>query len=132
MSSLPSSDGHHRLLRAWQLALLRFAVTRDDCDRLNVAALAGELDRLGRRSADDSLHFFRRTSSKLCAAIKGQQEDAQAVLAGFCEQVDEPRLRLAFASAVGITRPSTAPSEVRTRRNRDLFRGLPARRVASL
>lgn len=132
MSSLPSSDGHHRLLRAWQLALLRLAVTRDNCDRLNVAALAGELDRLGRNNADDSLHFFRRTSSRLCAAINGQGKDAQAVLGRFCEQIDEPRLRLAFASAVGIARSDAARSETRPKRNRDLFRGLPARRTASL
>ena len=70
---LQSVEDHHRLLCAWQLAVLRFAVTLRDSDRLNVAALATELDRLGgRRSGEDSLHFFRRTTSRLCAAIDGQ------------------------------------------------------------
>ncbi|MBR0972657.1 hypothetical protein JQ572_18865 [Bradyrhizobium japonicum] len=129
---MPPADGHHRLLRAWQLALLRFAVTRDDCDRVNIAALAGELDRLGRRNTDDSLHFFRRSSSRLCVAINGQQEDAEAILGHFCQQIDESRLRLAFAAALGITGSSPAPSNVRRKRSPDLFRGLPTRQTASL
>ncbi|KGT81328.1 hypothetical protein MA20_00830 [Bradyrhizobium japonicum] len=127
-----SIEGPHRLLRAWQLALLRFAVTREDCDRLNVAALAGELDRLGRRNADCSCHFFRRSSSRLCAAIDGQREDAEAVLGRFCEQIDEARLRLAFAAALGIAASRPAPTELRRKRSPDLFRGLPSRRTASL
>ncbi|MFT4117772.1 hypothetical protein [Bradyrhizobium sp.] len=131
MSSPPLSDGRHRLLRAWQLALLRFAVTRDHGDRLHAAAVAGELDRLG-RNTENSLHFFRRTSSRLCAAIDGEQDNADAVLERFCRQLDEPRLRHAFAAAVGIARPDTRPSEVRPKRNRDLFRGLPGRRTACL
>jgi hypothetical protein len=70
---MQSVEESRRLLRAWQLAVLRFAVTLDEFDRLNVAALASELDRPRcQRSAGDSLHFFRRTSSQLCAAINGQ------------------------------------------------------------
>jgi hypothetical protein len=129
-----SVEGPHRLLRAWKLALLRFAVTLDDCDRLNVAALAAELDRPGgRRDADDSLHFFRRTSSRLCAAISGHEQDAEQTLDGFCKQIEEPRLRLAFAAAIGMTHSEPdAPSEPRPKRKLDLFRGLPTRRSASL
>jgi len=37
------------MLRAWQLAPLRFAVTRDNVDRLNVIAIAQEMDRGGGR-----------------------------------------------------------------------------------
>ena len=124
----------HRLLRTWQLALLRFAVTLDESDRLNVAALAAELDRSGgRRAPYDSLHFFRRTSSQLCAAISGRHQNADAILDGFCEQIDEPRLRLAFAAAIGKTHADPEPSQAaRTKRNPDLFRGLPSRRSASL
>lgn len=128
--NLPSSiEGPHRLLRAWQLAVLRFAVTLDDCDRDNVAALAAELDRLSGRARTDSLHFFRRTSSRLCAAIDGQQK---AALDRFCRQIDEPRLRLAFAAAVGIAAANPAPAEARPKRNPDLFKGLRARPTASL
>lgn len=69
---LQSTEEPQRLLRARQLAVLRFAVTLDEPDRLNVVALATELDRLGgRRELDDTLHFFRRSSSKPCAAIHG-------------------------------------------------------------
>jgi len=125
---LQSVEDHHRLLCAWQLAVLRFAVTLRDSDRLNVAALATELDRLGgRRSGEDSLHFFRRTTSRLCAAIDGQQQDAEATLDCFCKQVDQPRLRLAFAAAVGLARSKPVRSKPRPKRGPDLFRGLPVR-----
>ena len=130
---LPSVEHHHRLLCAWQLAVLRFAVTLRDSDRLNVAALAAELDRLGgRRSGEDSLHFFRRTSSHLCAAIDGRQQDGEATLECFCQQIDEPRLRLAFAAAVGLARSKPARSRPQPKRDPNLFRGLPARPPAPL
>jgi len=129
----PSLEDHHRLLCAWQLAVLRFAVMRSDSDRLNVAALAAELDRLGgRRGGEDSLHFFRRTSSHLCAAIEGQRQDAEATLDCFCKQIDEPRLRLAFAAAVGLAPSKPAPSKPRPKRHHNLFRGLPSRPPAPL
>ena len=80
----------------------------------------------------DSLHFFRRTSSQLCAAISGEQQNAETTLDGFCKQIEEPRLRLAFAAAIGTIPPDPAPAQVKPRRNPDLFRGLPARRSASL
>jgi hypothetical protein len=125
---LQSIERPHRLLRAWQLALLRLAVTRDESDRLNVAALAAELDRLG----GDSLHFFRRTSWQLCAALSGQLQDAEATLECFCEQIEEPRLRLAFAAAIGVTHSNRSRSRARPKPHSDLFRGLPVRRSASL
>jgi hypothetical protein len=129
----PSVEDHHRLLCAWQLAVLRFAVTLSDSDRLNVTAIAAELDRLGgRRSGEDSLHFFRRTSFHLCAAIDGRQQDAKATLDRFCKQIDQPRLRLAFAAAVGLTRSKPAPSRPQPKRDPNLFKGLPARPRASL
>ncbi|MET4256585.1 hypothetical protein ABIC09_001516 [Bradyrhizobium sp. S3.12.5] len=125
---LQSPEGPHSLLRAWQLALLRLAVTRDESDRLNVVALAAELDCLG----GESLHFFRRTSWQLCAALRGQLQDAEATLECFCRQIEEPRLRLAFAAAIGMPHSNHAPSRAPSKRNSDLFRGLPARGTASL
>jgi len=126
-------DGSDRLLHAWKLALLRFAVTRDEAGRLNVAALAAELDRLGGRRTDETFHFFRRTSSQLCAAIGGQPRNAADILERFCKQIGEPRLRLALAAAMGITHSDPAPSQAaRPQRNSDLFRGLPARGSVSL
>jgi hypothetical protein len=47
--SLNTSGGerHAKTLRAWQLAILRFAVTLDNADRLTVMAIASEIDKLG-------------------------------------------------------------------------------------
>ena len=45
-SSVHGSEWHARTLRAWQLAMLRFAVTLDNADRLAVMAIAAEIDRL--------------------------------------------------------------------------------------
>ncbi|HXH46075.1 MAG TPA: hypothetical protein VNK51_19835 [Bradyrhizobium sp.] len=128
------ADESRRLLQAWELALLRFAVTRDESDRLNVAALASELDRRGGRSAgEETFHFFRRTSAQLCAAINGELENAADILAGFCKQIEAPRLRHAFAAAAAIAHSDPPPSRAaRPRRTHDLFRGLPARGSASL
>ena len=124
-------DDHQRLLCTWQLAVLRFAVTLSDHDRLNVAALAAELDRLGgRHGGADSLHFFRRTSSHLCEAIDRRPQDAEETLNCFCKQIEEPRLRLAFAAAVGLA-PSR-PARSKPQRDPNLFRGLSARPPAPL
>jgi hypothetical protein len=56
----------------------------------------------------------------------------EATLECFCKQIDEPRLRNAFAAAIGMTHLDPAPSQARPKRNPGLFRGLPARRSASL
>jgi hypothetical protein len=84
MISDASAEPHDRLLRAWQLAILRYAVTVDDADQQNVLALATEIDRSGERShREATLHFFRRTTAALCAAIlaKGRR-DHGAFLSG--------------------------------------------------
>src|SRR6267378_852492 len=46
-SSVPGDEWRARTLRAWQLAILRFAVTLDNADRLAIMAIAREIDRLG-------------------------------------------------------------------------------------
>ncbi len=133
MTSAPDAPrAASRLLLAWQLALLRYAVTRDESDRLNVAALAAELDRPGQRDDDGSLHFFRRTSSQLCRALTGQQENAPDMLEEFCRRIDDARLRLAFAAAAGLALQAKPAAKPRPKPNHDLFRGLPARARASL
>jgi hypothetical protein len=125
----PKADAaqHEKLLRAWQLSILRFAVTLDESDRLNVLALAAEVDRLGRRHVDDSLHFFRRTSAGLCAAILGERDDANVILRRFHEAIDDPRLTLAFAAATGIAPAPPRPTRKHARRDHGLFQGLPVR-----
>ena len=69
-SNAPGSEQHTRTLRAWQLAILRFAVTLDNSDRLAVMAIASEIDRLDpQQQGKPDFKFFRRTSAELCAAI---------------------------------------------------------------
>jgi hypothetical protein len=61
------------MLRAWQLALLRFAITLDHVERLNVMAVAQEMDRGGRtHEARTEFSFFRKTSADLCTSICGR------------------------------------------------------------
>ena len=43
-SNVPGMERHAKTLRAWQLAILRFAVTLDNADRLAVLMIAAELD----------------------------------------------------------------------------------------
>ena len=59
-----------RTLRSWHLAILRFALTRDNADRVAVLAIANEIDRLHTpRDERVDFDFFRRTSTELCETI---------------------------------------------------------------
>jgi hypothetical protein len=58
-ASVPGNDWHARTLRTWQLALLRFAVTLNNADRLAVMAIASEIDRLdSRHDGKPDFSFF--------------------------------------------------------------------------
>ena len=97
-----SSSGHVMewytgTLRAWHLAILRYAVTRDNADRLAVLRIAREIDRLepgqdGRADFD----FFRRTSAELCAAILQPNARASAILQQYLARIDDDRLKRAL------------------------------------
>jgi hypothetical protein len=123
-----ATEPETRLLRAWQLAVLRFAVTLDADDRMHVLGVAGEVDRLA-GAAGDAFHFFRRTTAELCEAISSQDADQDAVIQRFLAQIDNVRLKRAFEAA--IARDRTPPKLVasRTRPSNDLWRGLPSRRA---
>ena len=74
-SGVSGTERHSRTLRAWQLALLRFAVTLDNADRLAVLAIAGEIDKLNPDGSEKSgFTFFRKTSAELCASISDPNE----------------------------------------------------------
>ncbi|WP_420967021.1 hypothetical protein [Bradyrhizobium sp. B120] len=117
-----------KLLCAWQLAVLRFAVTLDNAERMHVLAVAGELDRLS-GAAEGAFQFFRRTTAELCHAITGNDAHAESIVRRFEWQIDNPRLRRAFEAA--IARDQTPPKIVtsRTRPSEDLWRGLAPRRA---
>src|SRR5229473_982578 len=91
---MSSDEWHARTLRAWQLAILRFAVTLDNADRLAVLAIAAEMDGLDplqdRRSA---FGFFRRTSAELCAAILQPNERSSTLLRQHLARIEDEGLK---------------------------------------
>ncbi|WP_245452864.1 hypothetical protein [Bradyrhizobium sp. C9] len=123
-----ATEPESKLLRAWQLAVLRFAVTLDDDDRMHALGVAGEVDRLG-GADDDAFHFFRRATAELCAAISGRGADRDDVIRRFLAQIDNVRLKRAIEAA--IARDCTPPKLVanRVKPDADLWRGLPSRRA---
>ena len=130
MSSDVPASTHGKLLRAWQLAILRYAVTLDDADRENVLALAREIDRSGDESRrEPTLHFFRRTSTELCSAILTENDGADKIVRRFLAEIDDPRLKRAIAAAVGIAPAEVVPARRRPRQGDNLFRGLPSRKA---
>jgi hypothetical protein len=122
------SDWHSRMLRAWQLAVLRFAVTSDDADRLAVIAIAGQIDSLGsQQDHKPDFGFFRRTSAELCSAIVQPDELAPAVLRRYVARIDDDRLKRAFAAAIAASQPTVSAIGKSRKRDRSPFRGLPSR-----
>ena len=101
--SVQGFEGDGRRLRAWHLALLRYAVTLDHADHINVMAIAKEIDR-GRCKPSEpaSFTFFRKISTDLCAAIARPDESADALLQHYLAQIEDDRLKRAFAGAIEL------------------------------
>ena len=129
MSSIASGgEWHAKTLRAWQLALLRFAVTLDNADRLAVLAITAEMDRLHPvQDGKPAFGFFRRTSAELCAAILQPNEYSSTLLHQFLARIDDDRLRRAFAAAIEADQPKVASSSKSIRRDTGLWKGLSTR-----
>ena len=124
-SSLPGNEWRARTLRAWQLAILRFAVTLDNADRLSVMAIASEIDRLGpERDGKPDFNFFRRTSAELCAAILQPGESTPVVMRQYLARIDNDRLRRAFAAAMEAGRPTASSVGKSLGRDRGRLKGL--------
>jgi hypothetical protein len=122
------SELHVRMLRGWQLAILRFAVTLDNADRLGVLAVANEVDRLGRQHGQaPNFDFFRRSSVELCAAILQRNEAADTTLRQYLSHIDDGRLKRAFAASLAIDEPEPISVKRHARADHDLWRGLPSR-----
>jgi hypothetical protein len=127
-SNVPGTEWRARTLRAWQLALLRFAVTLDNADRLAAMAIAAEIDRLGPEHGDKpDFGFFRRTSAELCAAILQPNEHNAAVLRQYLARIDDGRLRRAFAATIETGEPKTSSAGKSFKRDNGLWRGLSPR-----
>jgi hypothetical protein len=109
LNVLPGAEWRARTLRAWQLAMLRFAVTLDNADRLAVMAIANEIDRLAPpHDGKPDFSFFRRTSAELCAAILRPNELTPTVLRRYLTRIDDDRLKHVFAAAIEADRPKLA------------------------
>lgn len=122
-----SEDARQRnALRAWHLALLRFAVTRDNADRLAFLSIATELDAPGSRSsARPDFSFFRQASNKLCRAILDPQHSSdRAALQQHLDRIDDEHLKHALAAALDTDVPRAGSVTASARAKRDLWRGL--------
>jgi hypothetical protein len=126
-------EWHAKTLRAWQLAILRFAVTLDDGDRLAMMAAASEIDRLGpRHDGTTDFSYFRRTSAELCAAIHQPNEHSATVLRQYLARIDDERLKRSFAATIEADQPRGPPVDKPCKPDNGLWRGLSSRGSHSL
>jgi hypothetical protein len=120
-------------LRAWHLAILRYAVTRDNADRLAVFRIALEIDSLEpgknepRQDNPADFDFFRRTSVELCTAIPQPNARTSAILQQYLARIDDDRLKRALAAAIDASEPAVSPSGRAVGRGNDLWKGLALR-----
>ena len=127
-SNAPGMERHARTLRAWQLAILRFAVTLDNADRLAVMMIASEIDRLApEQDGKPGFGFFRRTSAELCAAILQTGKSAAALLRDYIAQIDDDRLKRAFEAAIEDDQPRAPAVSKPVKRRDGLWKGLSPR-----
>jgi hypothetical protein len=114
-------------IRNWLLAILRFAVTQDDPDRMCVLEMARKLDRQ-EPDGDPSFSFFARTSVEICNAIVANDDARrQAVLNRHFNAIDDHRLWNALKAATEL-QPATQASSKPVKRTREyLWRGLSSR-----
>jgi hypothetical protein len=127
-SNVPGMERHAKTLRAWQLAILRFAVTLDNADRLAVLMIAAELDGVGPKPDNKSeFSFFRKTSAELCAAILRPNELTPTVLRQYLGRIDDDRLRRIFAAAMETDQPKRSSVGKPAKRDNGLWKGLSSR-----
>jgi hypothetical protein len=123
-----ANESHAWMIRAWHLAILRFAVTLDNADRLGVFAVAAGIDRLG-GSCDDKpqFGFFRHTSTMLCASILRRNQTDDAALRQYLADIDDIRLKRVLAAAIAIEQPEATAIKPRYKPENKLWSGLPSR-----
>ncbi|MEH2509404.1 hypothetical protein V1291_000758 [Nitrobacteraceae bacterium AZCC 1564] len=122
------SDWHCRTVRAWLLAVLRFATTLDDNDKLAVFAAAAEIDKLSsRHTGPCGFRFFHRTSAEVCAAILNpQQAGSIAVLRRHLDRIKDERIKRAFIAVLELEEAAPKPRirAERAKSRNDLWKGL--------
>jgi len=120
-------DWRERQIREWLLLLLRYAISHDAADQNAAFSFADELDSAGVWWRPRSPSFFRRTSQEVCAAIRSGATPTNAILRKHIARIDNPRLKQAFAAAVGFQMASNLQQQStqhRTRKRAALWRGL--------
>ena len=126
--NVPGAEWRAKTLRAWQLAILRFAVTLDNADRLAVMAIAGEIDRLSPpHDSKPDFSFFHRTSAELCAALLTPNELSPTVLRQYLARIDDDRLKHVFAATIEADQPKLSSIGKPLKRDNGLWRGLSSR-----
>lgn len=116
-------------VREWQLALLRFAITRDAIDRAAAETAAQPLDSAALQHAP-SFTYFARVTRTVCKAIDDpRDEDAETILRRFVAQIGDRRLRAALCACLELhDLPARRPRpRAAWRERQDLWRGLPKR-----
>jgi hypothetical protein len=129
MDSQHSVDWQTRALRSWHLAILRFAITGDNADRLGVLAIASEIDGLGRSyRVKPDFGFFRKMSAELCSAVLERDDSADATLRRYLARIDDVPLKRAVVAALDLKSRESAEHR-ETGGRAALWRGLPSRSV---
>lgn len=122
------SDWHCRTVRAWLLAVLRFATTLDDDDKLAVFAAAAEIDKLSaRHTGPCGFRFFHRTSAEVCAAIANPRlAGGTAVLRCHLDRIKDERIKRAFIAVLELEEAAAKPRirSIKARSRDDLWKGL--------
>lgn len=127
-SNVPGNEWNAKTLRAWQLAILRFAVTLDNADRLAIMAIASEIDRLApQHDGKPDFSFFRRTSAELCAAILQPNELTSTILRQYLARIDDDRLKHVFAATIEAGRPKESSVSKPFKCDNGLWKGLSSR-----
>jgi hypothetical protein len=128
-SNVAGLERHAKTLRAWQLAIPRFAVTLDHADRLAVLMIAAEIDGIRPKQENEpAFSFFRKTSAELCAAMLRPNETTSAIQRQHLARIDDERLKRCFAAALAPSEPTTPSVGKPVKRDENLWRGLSSRR----
>jgi hypothetical protein len=123
MADLTIQDWRVKMIQDWLLAVLRFAVTRNQVDQSAVMMTARMMDGAGRSSSSAGFAFFSRISCELCAAIADEgRPNRVETLRRHIARIDNPRLRLAFKTVIDL--PTVKPAGKNDGRAR-LWDGLP-------
>lgn len=131
MGRMAQGEACERQVRGWLLALLRFAITQDERDRIAAHQIADEMDANDSPTWSSGPTFFARTTRQVCEALQSPDEPQHAAaLNQHIGRINDARLRAAFEAVVGHGKSSTATPLARRRRPlaiADLWKGLPAR-----